>query len=73
MGQVPRKWIQINQGQLGGPLGVHFRSPRHILGPLEGSEANSCIGFLYRKAPSEPNFILHLSLTPCQPGQFVLV
>ena len=41
MGQGPRKWTQINQGQLGGSFGIHFRGPGPIKGPPEGSEAKN--------------------------------
>ena len=30
MGPGPWKWTQINQGQLGGSFGVHFRGPGPI-------------------------------------------
>ena len=72
MGQGPQKWTQINQGQLEGSFGVHFRSPWPILGPLEGSKAISVAHFgpyfdLPWPPPANPvNFLVFF----CKKGHF---
>ena len=38
MGQGPRKWTQINQGQLGGTICVPFYLSRESLKPLKWPE-----------------------------------
>ena len=74
MGQGPRKWSQINQRQLGGPLRVHFRGPWHIWGTEAISRADSFLpwppllstqsDFMVQngsyRCPSVPHIVLHI-------------